>query len=274
MNRLINESSLRRFNRFVLPAAVVWTLSTLGGSFLAPVPQEGYVEQFDPFFEIFRFGEKFALSPETETVKGKTVTTTMLVPYPHRIKAIYRSGSGSFVSISDGKETSVVAQGGKYKKDFLLIGVNDRSAVFKGHGKSYRLRLGFDDPLSVEQTVTRTVADMTRPQYQQNEWRTIPRHTVMEQVRDVQKIFKRIAIREVRKGGKIDGFRILSIDPQSVFASVGLQTGDVIVAVNNKKLLSYGDAFSVYNQIPRMHSVQISILRNNLPKDIVYEITR
>jgi len=272
MNRIFNELNLRQFNLFFLPIAVVWSLMNAGSLLLAQKGIEHYSDTFDPFFEMIRLGDKFLLTHEAGSfLKGKTVTTTISVPYPHRIKAIYRSPSSSLASISDGQTTTVVALGEKYKKVYSLIGLNDDAAVFKGVGKSYRLRLGHDDPLSFEQTVTRSVADVSQSK---NEWRTIPRDVVVQQSKDLRAIYKQIDISEVYKGDKIDGFRVNSIDPNSIFGRLGLVSGDVILAVNNQKLESYADAFSIYNKVPRMRSIQITVLRNNLPKDIVYEITR
>lgn len=272
MRRIFNELYLRRFNLLFLPIAVVWSMMNTGSVLLSQKGIEQFSDTFDPFFEMIRFGDKFLLTNEAgPLIKGKTITTTILVPSPHRIKAIYRSDSSAFASISDGQATTPVALGGTYKKVYTLIGLNDDSAVFKGYGKSYRLRLGHDDPLSFEQSVTRSVADVSQSK---NEWRTIPRDVVMQQSKDLRAIYKQIEISEIYKGNKIDGFRVNSIDPNSIFGRLGLVSGDVILAVNNQKLESYADAISIYNKVPRMRSIQITVLRNNLPKDIVYEITR
>ena len=97
MNLLIDDLLLRRFNRLILPVALMWSLATVGGIFLPQTTTEGFVDKFNSFFEVFRLGEKFALSQQSDGgIKGKLVTTTALVSYPHRIKAIYRSSSGFF----------------------------------------------------------------------------------------------------------------------------------------------------------------------------------
>ena len=163
---------------------------------------------------------------------------------------------------------------GNTKSSFRLIGLNDTAAIFRGNGKTYRLRLGFDDPLAILETVTRSVSDSSQLGSHESEWRTIPVKTVMAQIKDLQNIQKQIRMAPVFKGDKINGFKVNSIAPNSVFAQIGLTSGDILISVNNKKLLSYADAFNAYSQVPHMRSIQITVLRNNLPKDIVYEITR
>lgn len=275
MKPIFNESLLQRLNSLLLPVVVAWSFSIAGGVFLSNTAMEGFVNRFEPFFEIFYFGKKFAIAEHFDgAIHSKTVTTQTLVPYPHRIKAIYRAPSGSFISISDGKETLVVPLGGTYKGVFKLIDVSDSTAIFRGYGKTYRLRLGFDDMLSRQEVVTHSIPDPLHPAGVENEVHAIAYQTVIRQMKDIQNVGKYIDISEVLKGSKITGFRVNSIAPESIFAQLGIAQGDIIQSVNNQKLESYADALTVYSQVPRLRSIQITVLRNNLPKDIVYEITR
>lgn len=275
MNLLFNDLLLRRFNRLMLPIALMWSLATVGGMFLPQSTTEGFVGNFTSFFELFRLGEKFALVEQTDGVlKGKLVTSTTLVPDVHRIKAIYRSQSDSFVSISDTKTTTIVSLNGLYKNAFRLIGVNDTAAVFRGYGKTYRLRLGFDDNLSRQEVVTRSVSDPSQIGSVDSEWRTVAYKTLKDQMDNIQNIGKTIDVTPAYKGPKITGFKVKTIAPTSIFAHLGILQGDVIQSVNNKKLESYPDALAVLTQLPHLRSIRITVLRNNLQKDIVYEITR
>lgn len=275
MNPIFNELHLRRFNLLAWPLVAAWSISTIAGIFLSTAGVEKFSSPFEPFFEIFHLGEKFGLTHYGEaTINTKKVTTTTLVPDAHRIKAIYRSPSDSFVSISDARATTIVPLHGEYKGVFRLIGLNDTSAIFRGYGKTYRLRLGYDDNLSRQEVVTRFVSDGTQPGILENEWRTIAYQTIKEQMDDLQNIGKTIDITPNQVGSKVSGFRVNTIAEASLFSQLGILKGDVIQSVNNKKLESYADALAVVSQLPRLRSIRITVLRNNLQKDIVYEITR
>jgi general secretion pathway protein C len=275
MNPIFNELHLRRFNLLAWPLVIAWSISTIAGVFLSTASVEKFSSPFEPFFEIFHLGQKFGLSEYGEvTANSKTVTTTTLVPDTHRIKAIYRSQSDSFVSISDAKATTIVPLHGIYKNAFRLIGLNDTSAVFRGYGKTYRLRLGYDDNLSRQEVVTRSVSDPSKTGSVDNEWRTIAYQTIKEQMDDIQNIEKSIDVTPALTGSKVTGFRVNTITSTSVFAQLGILQGDVIQSINNKKLESYSDALAITSQLPRLRSIRITVLRNNLQKDIVYEITR
>lgn len=85
---------------------------------------------------------------------------------------------------------------------------------------------------------------------------------------------KKIDISESKNGSKFIGYRINSIAQESVFSQLGLLKGDIIQSVNNRKLESFGDVILMYSKLPHFRSLRITVLRNNLQKDIVYEITR
>lgn len=275
MNQIFNESFLKRFNALSLPLALIWSLSTLGGVFLSNSPVEKYPEQFETFFELFRFGDKFGINSQNEGSLNTTmVSKTTIVPAPHRIKAIYRSSSESYVSISDGKETTIVPLQGRYKKDFTLIGVSDKAAVFRGFGKSYRLRLGFDDPLAKKETIMVALEEPNSSANHESEWRTIPRSLLVDQMRDMNQLSQYIDLKLLPLEGTSNGFKVESLASESVFAQMGVVQGDILVSVNNKKLESFGDALSIYKKVPQMRSIRITLLRNNHPKELLYEITR
>ncbi len=275
MKQLFNEFLLRRFNLLALPFVLIWSLSTLGGAFLSEMSQERFSSSFDPFFNIFHLGQKFGIRDHFEgAIHTKTVSIKTLVPEPHKIKAIYRSSSDSFVSISDGKISTVVPLHGVYKKTFHLVSLNDTTALFRGFGKTYRLRLGYDDNLSRQEIVTRAIADPAHPEGSENEWRSIAYQTIAAQVGDLQTLGKKIDITPEMSGTKIIGFRVNRIESDAVFAQMGILSGDVVQSINNKKLESYPDALAIMSQLPHLRSIRIAVLRNNLDKELIYEITR
>lgn len=274
MNKFFNESSLQRFNTLAFPLVFLWSISLCGAIFLPSSTYERFAYPFEPFFEIFHLGEKLALSDLSPAVHTKTITLTTLVPYPHRLKGIYRAHSGSYASIYDGKETLIVPLKGTYKGVFHLIGLNDTSAIFQGYGKTYRLRLGKDDNLSRWERVTRSVSTPLEKTAKENRPHVIAYQSVMNQVNNMRNIHKSIDISESRNGSKFMGYRINAIAPDSIFSQLGLQKGDVIYAVNNQKLESFGDVLMIYGRIPQFRSIRLTVQRNNLPKEIVYEIIR
>lgn len=270
MNELFNDRILKPFNRYLLPVALIWLAVNIGGIYLSSVPVERYADNGRPFFELFRFSGLFGLSTAADGGRGyKTVTKTALVNVPHRLKGILKTSRGGFVTVFDGKESTVVALHGRYKKDFVLAGIGKNQAIFAGHGKRYRLRLGTDDPLEEMQTVTMSVSNPSSGEGS-HEWRTLERSILLAKSRDLGTLDKVVEIIPVAN----QGFRVTRVASGSIFDRFGLKPGDLIREVNNKKMVTYSDAFTMYREIPRMRSICISITRNNLKKDLIYEITR
>lgn len=275
MKTLFNESLLKRFNLMFLPLAIIWTFSTIWETFLPTSTTEGFTNNFDPFFEIYHFNQRFQISESSiSSIHTKTITTTILVPDMHRIKAIYRSDNDTFVSISDtAKTTQIIPLGGMYKKVFKFTALSDTVATFHGYGKIYKLRLGHDDPLSRKDIIVKSIPDPAHKGILESEWHSINQKTLLGQM-DMQNIEKNINISEVANGMKSSGFRVNSIASESLFAQLGIMSGDIIMAVNNKKLESYSDALVMYSKIPYLKSIRITINRNNIQKDLIYEIIR
>lgn len=275
MKTRIDERLLKQFNSLMFPIALLWSLSMVGNAYLPSHTLESFENQFEPFFEIFHLGQKFGLSNSMEgTSHSKTVATTTLVPDPHRIKAIYRSSSDSFVTISDATTTTMVRLGGMYKKVFRLVSLSDTTATFSGYGKVFHLRLGHDDPLARQETLMREISDPAQSGWEEGEWHTITYSSFKNQISDLRNIENNVDATEVYNGDKIIGFRVDSITPESVYAQLGIQNGDIVLSVNNKKLDSYATALVLYTQIQSMKNIRLTLQRNNLPKEIVYEIAR
>jgi type II secretory pathway component PulC len=273
MKQLFNDQWLKQFNLFAAPIAIVWTLAGLSGLFLEQKSVQEHINHNENFFELFIFGEAFGLRENLQGGSGgKMVTTTMLVAKPHKLKAILRSTSGSFGVINDGNSSSVVALGGLYKKNYHLVALSSNTALLRGNGKSYRLRLGKEDSLEVMEKVERFVADPAKKQGY--EWHTITHRELMAKMDDISKINQEIVITPQNLGRETGGFKVEMLTSSSLFAKLGVLQGDIISSVNNRPLLSYADALSIYNKLPQIRSIKITVLRNNQPKDLVYEVTR
>lgn len=106
----------------------------------------------------------------------------------------------------------------------------------------------------------------------QNSILSIPKEKILKYRNDYKSIWKQISIKEVMENGKIIGFRIRKIKENTLFSKLGLKKGDIITAVNNKPLKSYGDAFKIYYNIDSIRRLKLSISRGSETKEIDYEV--
>ncbi len=62
--------------------------------------------------------------------------------------------------------------------------------------------------------------------------------------------------------GQIDGFKLIAMEPNSVFGQMGLKVGDVIKGVNGEPVNSPGKAMELYNKLRNDNNVQLNIERD------------
>jgi S1-C subfamily serine protease len=68
-------------------------------------------------------------------------------------------------------------------------------------------------------------------------------------------------------GAKIDG-----VTDRSVFAKVGLKTGDIVTAVDGKPILSIDDAAELYSHATTARNLTVSVLRAGKPATLKVSI--
>jgi len=84
--------------------------------------------------------------------------------------------------------------------------------------------------------------------------------------------FKNMGMKEVMKDGKMEGFRVLSINENSSLAKLGLRAGDIVQSFNGVKLDSYASAIEVLSKANSISRVKLEIIRNSEKKEFKYEI--
>jgi general secretion pathway protein C len=73
-------------------------------------------------------------------------------------------------------------------------------------------------------------------------------------------------------GGKIEGFRFVSIQPGSIFEKLGFQAMDVIKSVNGEPVDSPTKAMELYNALRTDNSIGIVVNRNGQDQNFSYTI--
>ena len=72
--------------------------------------------------------------------------------------------------------------------------------------------------------------------------------------------------------GKSQGFRMVSIKPNSFYQRIGLQNGDVIQHINGIEVRDPQTFMSVFNQLRNETSMTLDLIRNNQKETFSYEI--
>ena len=91
----------------------------------------------------------------------------------------------------------------------------------------------------------------------------------MENITD---LMTQVRVRPYFRRGKPQGLIVSQIKPDSVFASLGLMNGDILVNVNGKQIASPEEALTLYNNLKSGSEVSIEITRRGQKKMFTYQI--
>ena len=83
---------------------------------------------------------------------------------------------------------------------------------------------------------------------------------------------QQVRIRPHFQEGQLGGFLIYRLDPDSVFAEMGLQSGDVITAVNGEPITTTQKASDFYDALQEGGEVVLEVKRGEETKEIRVEI--
>jgi len=72
--------------------------------------------------------------------------------------------------------------------------------------------------------------------------------------------------------GVADGFKLFAIRPDSIYARLGIQNGDVIHKINGFNIDSPDKALEVYQKLKNARSIEIELTRMGKPEKLTYTI--
>ncbi len=82
------------------------------------------------------------------------------------------------------------------------------------------------------------------------------------------------AIPNTGPDGQANGFRIMDIQPGSIYERLGLKQGDVIKSVNGEKVDSPQKAMELYNALKSSNNIRLGLERNGKDDDFNFNITQ
>ena len=74
-------------------------------------------------------------------------------------------------------------------------------------------------------------------------------------------------------GGRVEGFRFVSINPGSIFEKLGFKTMDVIKSVNGELINSPTRAMEFYNALKTSNQIELGVERNGRDENFNYSVT-
>ena len=238
--------------------------------FSLPIPKQNVSINIDTNLPYIQFALKkdFALENRQQKVKQIKKEQPALLMKNMLLKGVYIDGADSFavIGLKTKRDSIKIIPIGKTFQGYKLVKLFPKKVLLQKNGIIYALYLENVKIDPNAKDISYMIPD--KKQFM------LEKHDVYDYVNHFDKIWKEIAIDDSRKNGKLDGFLIKWIKPNSIFAKIGLKKGDKIIKVNGKPLKSYGIAFKYYKKIKRreLNSINLTVLRNKKEKDIEYEL--
>jgi general secretion pathway protein C len=174
------------------------------------------------------------------------------------------------IAINQSMGYAIVEEKGKGKQKLYRLGemigsarlirITRNTAVLKGGEKEFVLKVKeiAEGPL------------MGRSARQPESRVAISKQEVTQSLGDLKSIMSQAVMRPFLVEGVQQGFVVSNIVPGSLYQRLGLQNGDVIVDVNNKKLETADDLLQLVGVMQSGGGVSVNLLRNGKNESVNY----
>jgi len=192
---------------------------------------------------------------------------------------VYHSPSQTVVTVSYKGKSKVLAKG-ESVNGFVLEGAGSGYALFTKSGKTYRVELlekksSGNYKVSTPKRKAVVPSSSASPEGEvidAGDHKIVDKSLLEHYTAHMDEIYKNIGIRDVKKSGRIEGFRVTFVKRGSPFSKLGLRRGDVLKAVNGQPLTSYKAAFDAYKSVSDAAGLTLTIQRGNKEMELEYEI--
>ena len=99
---------------------------------------------------------------------------------------------------------------------------------------------------------------------------TLSKKTVNENLNDLKSIMNQAIVRPFLNEGVQEGYILSNIAPNSLYEKMGLQNGDIITDINNRRMQSADDLLQMVNLMQSGNNIALSVKRNGKIEAINY----
>jgi len=179
---------------------------------------------------------------------------------------------------SNGK-VSAFKEGDEVIKGTTIKGILRKTVTFSYQNKFYELSVGEDNPKEVKGDGDQGRAIASNLNNASGIEKTGDTLKVSRTLKDslasgegLNKILMQAATIPYVENGKLIGFRILEIDPGSIYDVAGFQNGDVITHINEQPINDAGLALRALSSLKTASTASFNYLRGSTPLTLTIEI--
>ncbi len=249
---------------YLISAIIFIFLPKIGIDFKENSSQSISYKKYDGFYSKIKV-------TNSKKIKKTMVEKEISLLSRYKLKAVYSTTSNSgWAIIQDTSSKTVILEKDQEFKGYTLTKLFKKYIIFEKDLNEYKLELPKNKDINykIEKKTSRGNENIIV----KNDTIQVKRNFLNAYVKDINKVWKDINIKDLRRNGKIEGFKIQKVSKNSVFEKLGLRKNDIIKSVNGSKIRSYSDAFKIYNAINNIDYLRLEVLRNNEIMELDYEI--
>ncbi len=275
MKKLINSKHLSTLI-FILSIMVIVKIIWITISILfLPATGEEYKEPNRVkklYYRVRLTNESKVIIPIKPVKKSTTQVSSMR---GYKLLGLYNSKEMIVVTVEKGRKTTVLTKGEEIN-GFVLISAGKDYAIFKKSGEEFKLSLASakntSNRIKHQPKIKRPSLATSSAIVDNGGVKHIPRSLLTSYTKDMDKIWKDIAIMKHQTNGKLDGYKINYVKKGSDFEKLGVIQGDILVEINAEPLTSLSAAMNFFKEINNIENLTLTVIRNGKREDIEYEI--
>ena len=179
----------------------------------------------------------------------------------------------ALIKNQESKKVSVYKLGQLLDKNIFITKIGRKLIEISVSGKPYVLAVGAEQAVSKDfdpsTTVSYNTGEIERNGNTVSLTAGFKDHVVKEKLGE---ILMQAATEIVMDKGRIIGFRIFDITPQSVYDKAGIQNGDIVTHINGLEINDAGVAIRALNQMKTATEANIRYLRAGSPQELKIQI--
>ncbi len=278
MNILLNKKFLFFVRTVLIPVLAVELFYSFSLFFLAKKGEEFYKERDFGFF--YKNNLALKILPRGIIKKPKPVVEKPALKLESlTLKATFVNGDQSFIVVEDNKKSVFINKKESYK-GYKLIEVYKDRAIFRKNGKNYEISIKYSLPKDILKESSFKESNMPdfipsnefNPPLKPPKEVRVSRRVVREYMDNPNLIWSNIQIDEIRKGGKIKGFKVRYVKKGSYFDKLGLKSGDIIKAIDGREFRSIAQVMHYYNNISKINALTLTIVRGGEEMELFFDI--
>lgn len=174
---------------------------------------------------------------------------------------------------------SAFREGDEVVKGTVIKSVLRKTVTFAYEGKFFELSVGDESPKEIKEGESRErkiASNLSGVQGIEKQGDTLKVSRALKDTlasgEGLNKILMQAATIPYVENGKLVGFRILEIDPGSIFDVAGFQNGDVITHINDQAINDAGLAIRALGSLKNASTASFKYLRGSTPMALTIQI--